>query len=110
MSKKEYLEFTEDFFKKCIDLQIKKNHDYTSNDDPFSNFKSIEVLGIKPEHGFLTRMMDKIRRVSSFVENGELHVKEESVKDSLQDLANYACLLSGFIESTKNQNNDSSNT
>jgi len=102
MNKTEYFEFAENFFSECLETSKKKNADYTgANQDPFSNFRSVEVLGIKTEQGFLTRMMDKMKRISSFVENGQLLVKDESVKDTLQDLANYSCLMSGFIESEK---------
>ena len=68
----------------------RKNKDYTGgSDDPFANFKSVEVLGISTEVGFLTRMMDKMKRIASFVHKGELAVKDESVTDTLQDLSNY---------------------
>lgn len=102
MTKQEYFDFARDFFQRCIDLSEKKNADYTgSNDDPFSNFKAVETLAIKTEQGFLTRMMDKMKRIGSFVENGELVVKDESVIDTLQDLANYSCLMAGYILSEK---------
>lgn len=102
MTKQQYFEFSEKFFSDCIEISRKKNSDYTGqNADPFSNFQSVEVLGIKTEQGFLTRMMDKMKRIASFVENGELQVKDESVKDTLKDLANYSCLLAGYIESKK---------
>ena len=102
MTKQQYFEFSEKFFSDCIELSRKKNADYTGqNADPFSNFQSVEVLGIKTEQGFLTRMMDKMKRIASFVENGELQVQDESVKDTLRDLANYSCLLAGYIESKK---------
>jgi len=61
----------------------------------------VEILGITTEQGFLTRMMDKMKRIASFAEKGELQVKDESVTDTLRDLANYACLLAGYIESKK---------
>lgn len=100
MTKQEYFEFSEEFFKNCIETSKKKNSDYTGgSEDPFSNFKSVETLGISTEVGFLTRMMDKMKRISSFVENGTLQVKDESVTDTLQDLANYSCLLAGYIKS-----------
>jgi len=100
MTKEEYFEFSADFFNECIAISRKKNADYTGGaDDPFSNFTSIEVLGIKTEQGFLTRMMDKMKRIASFVEQGQLQVKDESVTDTLQDLANYACLFAGYIQS-----------
>ena len=102
MSKEEYFQFAESFFNECQEISKKKNADYTgAAQDPFSNFTSIEVLGIKTEQGFLTRMMDKMKRIASFVEQGELQVKDESVKDTLQDLANYSCLFAGYIESKK---------
>lgn len=100
MTKKEYFEFSEKFFSECVEISRKKNEDYTgANDNPFSNFEAVQVLGIKTEQGFLTRMMDKMKRISSFVENGDLQVKDESVLDTLQDLANYSCLLAGYIQS-----------
>ena len=103
MTKQEYFEFAQQFFNNCVEISRKKNADYTGgSDDPFSNFTSIEILGIKTEHGFLTRMFDKMKRISSFVENGELQVKDESVLDTLQDLANYSCLMAGYIQSKKN--------
>lgn len=102
MTKTEYFAFAQEFFGECIEISRKKNADYTGkNDDPFSNFKSVEMLGISTEHGFLTRMMDKMKRIASFAENGQLQVKDESVTDTLRDLANYSCLLAGYIQSKK---------
>jgi hypothetical protein len=102
MTKQEYFEFAEDFFNQCIEISRKKNSDYTGNsDDPFSNFKAVETLGISAEAGFLTRMMDKLKRIASFTTQGQLLVKDESVTDTLRDLANYSCLLAGLIESYK---------
>ena len=100
MTKKEYFQFASEFFKECLAISEKKNADYTGKDtDPFSNFESVNVLGISTEHGFLTRMMDKIKRIASFVEKGELQVKDENVTDTLHDLCNYSCLLAGYIKS-----------
>jgi hypothetical protein len=102
MTKQEYFEFANTFFNTCIEISKKKNADYTGgNDNPFSNFTSVENLGIKTEQGFLTRMMDKMARIGSYVSKGELQVKDESVIDTLRDLANYSCLLAGYIISRK---------
>lgn len=104
MTKNQYFEFSQNFFNDCIEISRKKNADYTGDsDNPFANFQSVESLGISTEVGFLTRMMDKMSRIGSFVSNGELQVKDESVKDTLKDLANYSCLLAGYIESKKNE-------
>ncbi len=100
MNKQQYFDFAENFFHHCVETSRKKNADYTGNaDDPFSNFTSVETLGIKTEQGFLTRMMDKMKRLGSFVEKGELQIKDESVLDTLHDLANYSCLLAGYLKS-----------
>ena len=102
MTKQQYFEFAQKFFGECVEISKKKNADYTGgNDNPFSNFTSVESLGIKTEQGFLTRMMDKMARIGSYVSKGELQVKDESVVDTLRDLANYSCLLAGYIESKK---------
>ena len=98
MTKQEYFEFAEDFFNKCVETSRKKNADYTGgSDDPFSNFTSVGEDWA--EIGFYTRMTDKMARLKSFIKNGSLQVKDESVIDSLNDLANYCALLAGYITS-----------
>ncbi len=104
MNKADYFQFAENFFNSCLEISKKKNADYTGkNDDPFANFESVNVLGISTEHGFLTRMMDKISRVGSIVITNDIKVKDESLKDTLIDLANYSCLLAGYLQSKNNE-------
>lgn len=90
----------------CADIfetMQRKNADYTGDaSDPFGNFTTVDILGITTtERGFLTRMTDKFKRLISFVNQGELQVKEESVLDTLKDLANYCILLAAYVESKK---------
>jgi hypothetical protein len=40
-------------------------------------------------------------RIASFVKNGELKVKDESVQDTLLDLANYSMLFAAYLKSIK---------
>jgi hypothetical protein len=102
MNKQEFFQFQSEFFSACQEISKAKNADYTGAvDNPFGNFESVNVLGISTEAGFLTRMMDKMKRIASFVEKGELLVKDESVTDTLRDLANYSCLLAGYIKSKR---------
>ena len=103
MSKEQYLEYHRKFCNKMVEVTQKKNADYTgASEDPFANFKRVEALGItSTEIGFLTRMTDKLCRITSFVQKGELQVKDESVQDTLHDLANYCALMSAYIESKK---------
>lgn len=101
MTKSEYIEFHKSMCDKMIEVTRAKNHDYTgTSDDPFSNFRRCEQLEIcSAEQGFLTRMSDKMARINSFVQKGTLAVKDESVVDTLLDLANYSILMAGFIKS-----------
>lgn len=60
----------------------KKNNDY--GDD------NIGVLG---ERGLFVRIWDKVQRLKQLVWNSkELKVKDESIEDTLMDLANYSII------------------
>lgn len=104
MNREKYLKFHRKICDDMVKLTEAKNRDYCgkSGDDAFANFSRVESLGVcSVEQGFLVRMVDKVCRVASFVDRGELSVKDESVKDTLMDLANYSILLMGYLESKK---------
>lgn len=102
-SREWFFKFQEDTFKNMSEITRKKNADYTGNGgDAFNNFTRVEVLGIaSTEQGFLTRMNDKFSRIISFMQNGELQVKDESVDDTLLDLANYCLLMAGYLKAKR---------
>jgi hypothetical protein len=81
----------ETLFAKALDLVGRKNADYGNPNDPFANFKEAELVGSTVEQGILVRMSDKLRRASNLM-NREA-VVDESVEDTLIDLANYAFIL-----------------
>ena len=103
MTREQLLQYQREICAKMISIAEKKNADYAGKGgDAFNNFTRVEALGIaSAEQGFLTRMTDKISRVISFMQNGELLVKDESVEDTLIDLANYSILLAGYLKSKK---------
>lgn len=70
----------------------KKNADYASGTDPFSNFKECERMGLPAWKGCLVRMGDKWGRIMNLVEK---KAQNEPIEDSLLDLAVYSmiCLL-----------------
>lgn len=106
MNRSDLLTYFQEKTKLMIDTMQTKNADYTGQgDDPFTNFSHVEALGIAPtEIGFLTRMTDKLCRIVSFVKKGTLQVKDESVEDTLIDLANYCLLFAAYIKSKKVKN------
>ena len=81
-----------------VQTAIRKNGDYANPEDPFANFRDCEALGVSIERGILVRMSDKMRRVSNLLDKEPL-VTDESIADTLSDLANYALILRIYLES-----------
>lgn len=98
MNREELYKSMEATFAFCLETARKKNADYAKGDDPFRNFKASEFVGVPVERGMLVRMMDKMARVANSLDQ-ELQVKDETVADTLTDLANYAVILKAYLES-----------
>lgn len=73
------------------DLYKKKNQDYG---DSFG--KSYKEYGLTMS---CIRLEDKLNRLKSLNKNGNAQVKDESIQDTLMDLANYSIMT--LIELTK---------
>lgn len=102
--KETYVDFHKQFCDDMIEITRKKNADYSgSGDDPFNNFRHIgnfvvvEGLDLVAV-GFLTRMSDKFSRLGSYISKGKLEVADETVLDTLKDLANYSALFAGYLK------------
>lgn len=76
------------------ELHAKKDKDYGS-----AFHKSFEEFGVTAG---VVRLNDKMERVKSLVKNGKAEVKDESLLDTLKDLASYAVML--YVE-LQNKNN-----
>lgn len=76
------------------DLHAKKDKDYGS-----AFHKSFEEFGVTAG---VVRLNDKMERVKSLVKNGKAEVKDESLMDTLKDMASYAVML--YVE-LKNKEN-----
>lgn len=79
------------------ELMRRKNTDYGANNDAFANFRMASLLRLDPAQGVLLRMQDKMARLVSFLEKGQLAVTEESWSDSIVDLINYSVILAGLL-------------
>ena len=100
MTRDELLRFHNDICKEARDLMSLKNKDYAGSEgnEPFANFTRVESMGIcTTEQGFLTRITDKMSRLSSFIHAGKMNVEDESFKDTVVDVINYMVLLSAYI-------------
>lgn len=82
--------------KELTELYQRKNHDYGD-----SFHKGYQEYGmIMP----LIRLEDKLNRLKSLTLGGEAKVKDESVRDTLLDLANYAIMAIMELEQTGENN------
>ncbi len=106
MNRAELFEFHQAFTADMFAICKAKNSDYAGQEEganPFANFARVEALGIvKTELGFLVRMADKMSRLATLLQPGaEAKVKDESVHDTLVDLANYSLLLAAYLKHRK---------
>lgn len=70
-----------------------KRQDYASNQDPLGNFREAERLGVTPLQSIMIRLTDKYTRACNLVRrNGSAAVRNESLEDTLLDMANYSLL------------------
>ena len=72
-----------DIAKGMIETYIRKNHDYGNSFD-----KSLDKFGLVAS---VVRIGDKMNRIESLVQK-EAMVQDESIRDTLLDMANYAIM------------------
>jgi hypothetical protein len=72
------------------ELHDRKQADYGRAHDPFANVRASVDFGVPGWVGCMVRANDKMRRIQAFAVKGEL--RNESVLDSLMDLAVYAVI------------------
>ena len=80
-----------------------KRHDYANQDDVFANFRTCEQAGIPAWKGCCVRLGDKFSRIMGFAKKEKLKVKDESIKDTLIDMANYALIALILYEEEQNK-------
>lgn len=79
-------------------LMERKSHDYSGADDCNRNIKACEVMGVcDAQTGILVRMFDKLQRLIS-LKTAKAKVKDESLRDTLHDLRNYAAIYIHLME------------
>ena len=77
-------------------LYERKNHDYGNS---FSEtFRKLGIISAA------TRMLDKMNRIVSLVTKDQQKVNDESLRDTLIDIANYAVMTIIEIDKKKERN------
>ena len=103
MTNEEALQHQSYMFADAFKIMKKKRHDYSGLEDPFRNLRDAAFMGVDPLKGVMVRIMDKFARVRSFIEQGELQVNDEAIRDTLIDVLNYTCILAAMIEEKSNE-------
>ena len=89
----------------CREIMQRKQADYAGGTGltPFRNFDLAPTLGIcSREEGMLIRLSDKVSRIATLMRH-PAQVKDESLRDTVRDLINYAVLIeASLIESKAN--------
>lgn len=87
--------FFKEFTDKMANIMLKKGNDY-ANEDRLSNFKLAgNICGIKPEQNCLSLIATKVARLGVLLNTEQ--VNNESIEDSVLDLANYSVLLAMIL-------------
>lgn len=97
MTKQEQEVHFEEMTQKMKQILLSKGDDY-ANTDRLSNFKLAgEISGLNAELNCLSLISTKVARLGVLLGSGKTP-KNESIQDSVLDLANYAILLSMILE------------
>jgi len=91
--------------KEAGELHDKKQNDYGAENDPFANVRASEDFGIPGWVGCMMRANDKMKRIQKAASGKEL--SNESLRDSLMDLAVYSLIGIVLLEELIEKSNDS---
>ena len=77
-----------------------KRQDYSGGEDPFTNFRKIESLGVDgltAELGALIRLMDKLSRIDILKDKPNMKGEvNENIVDTFADALNYLCIFAAL--------------
>lgn len=95
-----YMDF---ILKQLGELHDRKNHDYSHGNNPFSNFEETAITaGTTVDTVFRVMIGIKLARLNALTARNEAPVYESTL-DSIQDLANYACIYAAWKEQERNK-------
>lgn len=93
MNKQQQSEHFDNLIGKMKSILISKSQDYAQQIDVLSNFKLAgTICGLTPELNCLSLIATKVARLGVLLKS-ENAPNNESIRDSILDLANYAVLL-----------------
>jgi hypothetical protein len=105
MTQQQLIDFATKKYARCVEIMKAKNHDYSYGEEALSNFKAVELFGVRTEDGFLTRLMDKLKRISNLTRYTAA-VLDEKIEDTILDAINYLMLLLAYLEEKHDKQED----
>jgi hypothetical protein len=100
MSKERFHEIV----KEMVELHDRKNRDY-AGEEYLSNFMMCEkYVGVPAWIGCIIRLSDKVTRIMNLAKSDEVSVGNETITDTLMDLAIYAIITRILYEDYKKCN------
>ncbi len=100
MNQQEQVKHFEVITTQMKEIIFKKGNDY-ANEDRLSNFKLAGgICGLKAEQNCLSLIATKVARLGVLL-NTDKEPNNESIQDSVLDLANYSILLSMILSDKK---------
>lgn len=97
----------EEVIAEMVEIHRKKSADYDGTSGEYANFREAEKLGVPAWKGALIRLTDKYSRLVSLAANdGVGQVTDESIIDTLNDMANYAIIVRILYEEHEDQTID----
>jgi hypothetical protein len=102
MNRDEFIQKLEKSYSDALEIMKKKNTDYAKQQDPFNNFRYATYCNVSVEKAILVRISDKFARVCNLIDkNGDIAVIDESISDTILDMANYLVILKTYLEDKK---------
>lgn len=87
-----------DTTEKMKQIMFSKSQDYSVSHDVLNNFKLAgAICGLSPEQNCLSLIATKVARLGNLLASGKTP-NNESIEDSILDLANYTLLLEMIIK------------
>lgn len=103
MTQEQQVKHFEELTSKMKEILFKKGNDY-ANTDRLSNFKLAgNICGMSPQLNCLNLIATKVARLGVLLQADSGTPNNESINDSILDLANYAVLLDMIMSEVSNK-------
>jgi hypothetical protein len=105
MTPKQQIEHLELFQQRMSEVLLRKGNDY-ANEDRLSNFKLVgQIVGLPPEKVVAVLIATKVVRLGNLLSKGG-DPNNESISDTLMDMANYAVLEDAVLSTSIQLNSE----